>query len=128
VLQQQNEEVLRGEWGSEYKLNLNLISGLLDTAPQGLKDQLLGARLADGSVLGNNPDTLRFLASLARTVNPVATVVPGAGGNAAQAIESEMASIQKLMGDKKSAYWKGPESAKMQARYRDLITVQSKVK
>lgn len=122
------EETLRQEWGSEFKLNNNMINGLLDMAPEGVKDQLLGARLADGTPLGNDPATLRFLANLAREVNPVATVVPGSGGNAMQAIESEMGDLEKMMGDRKSEYWKGPKSATLQARYRDLVSVKQKAK
>lgn len=125
---EQGEGALREEWGSEYKLNLNLIGGLLDTAPEGVKDQFLGGRLADGTPIGNDAKTLRWLANLARTVNPTATVVPGAGGNAMQAIENEKADIEKLMGDRKSEYWKGPKAEAMQKRYRELVDVQGKMK
>lgn len=121
------EEILRGEWGSEYKLNLNLVQAMLDNAPSGLKEQLLGARLADGTPFGSNPENLRWLANLAREINPTATVVPGSGANALQAIESELASMNKMMGDRTSAYWKGPDAEKMQARYRELVSVKQKV-
>lgn len=119
---------MREEWGSEYKLNVNLIGNLLDGAPEGVKDNVLGARLANGTALGDDPATLRWLASLAREVNPVATVVPGSGGNAVQAIETEIANIEKLMGDRNSEYWKGPTANKMQSRYRDLIEAKSRVR
>jgi hypothetical protein len=124
---EQAEESLREEWGSEFKLNKNMINGLLDTAPEGVKGQLLGGRLADGTVLANDPKVLRWLASLAREVNPTATVVPGSGTNSVQAIESEIAGLKKLMGDRTSEYWKGPTAEKMQARYRDLVDVQAKI-
>jgi hypothetical protein len=32
-----------------------------------------------------------------------------------------------MMGDEKSEYWKGPNSAKNQARYRELIDAQKKM-
>lgn len=122
-------ETLRSpdEWGSEVKLNISLINGLLDNAPAGVKDQLLGARLGDGTPLGNHVDTLKWLASLAREVNPMATVVPGSGSNAQQAMESELADIEKLMANPKSDYWKGPKAEKMQARYRELVDVRQRV-
>lgn len=123
-----SEEVLREEWGSEYRLNKNIIDGFLNTAPEGVKDQLFSSRTPDGNPLGNNPDFLRWLATTARTLNPTATVVPGAGGNAAQAIETELEGIVKLMGDKTSAYWKGAGADKMQSRYRELVDVQQKLK
>ena len=120
-------EALRSEWGSEYKLNLNLIDGFLATAPTGVREQLLGARLADGTPLGNNVDVLRFLAATAREINPTATVTGSMGTGASEAIAAEMDSMKALMGDKKSAYWKGPTAAKMQERYRQLLDVQEKV-
>jgi len=39
--QQQSTEELRQDWGSEYKLNINLITGLLDGAPAGVKEQIM---------------------------------------------------------------------------------------
>lgn len=122
------EEALREVWGSEAKLNKSLIRGLIETAPEGVPDLLIGARLADGTPLGSHPDTLRWLADLARQVNPVATVVHGAGTNAGQSIDNELAGIEKMMGDKTSIYWKGPAAEGMQKRYRDLITVKGRMK
>ena len=121
------EEALREVWGSESKLNKNLIKGLIESAPAGVPDQLLGARLADGTPLGSHPDTLRWLADLARQINPVATVVPGSGSNASQAIDSELETIQDLMKDRTSKYWKGEGANKMQERYRQLISVKQKM-
>lgn len=121
-------ETLREDWGSEYKLNINLITGLLDGAPEGLKDQIMGGRLADGSMIGNSPAALRWLASIAREVNPTATVVPGSGVNAAQAIQSELDNLSVMMGDNNSEYWKGPKADAYQKRFRELTTVQSKIK
>src|SRR5574337_1981406 len=117
--------VMKNEWGSEFELNRNLINGMLDTAPAGVKDQIWGARLPDGTPLSSHPDILRWLANTAREVNPVATVV-APNSNAMQAIETELAGIVKLMGDHNSAYWKGPEAEKMQARYRSLVATQQK--
>jgi hypothetical protein len=114
-------------WGSEVKLNVNLITGWLDSAPEGVKEQLLGARLADGTPLGNHVPTLKWMASQAREINPMATVVPGSGSNAQQALEGELDNIKKLMADHKSDYWKGPKAAKMQARFRELVEVQQRI-
>jgi hypothetical protein len=123
---EQAAETLRSpdEWGSEVKLNISLINGFLDTAPAGVKDLLLGARLGDGTPLGNHVGVLKFLASTAREINPMATVVPGSGSNAQQAMESEMADIEKMMANQKSDYWKGPKAAKLQARYRELTEIK----
>ena len=120
------EATLKEVWGGEAKLNKNLIRGLIDSAPAGVAEELLGARLASGIPLGSHPDTLRWLSDLARQVNPVATVVPGAGANASQAIETEIGKIEGLMRDKQSTYWKGSGAQAMQERYRQLIDVKNR--
>jgi hypothetical protein len=122
------EDELRAEWGSEFRRNVNMVSGLLAGAPEGVKEMLMEARTEEGVRIINSPDTLRWLTQLAREINPVSTVVPGAGANASQAISDELSSITKMMGDPKSDYWKGPSAEKLQARYRDLVNAQSKMK
>lgn len=121
---------LKKDWGSEFELNSNLIKGLLDTAPAGVGDGIMGGRLADGTPITSSPDVLRWLAGISREINPTATLVPGSGNNARQALEGELAKLQTMMGDRspKSEYWHGPMADKHQARYRDLVDVQSKMK
>ena len=43
-------------------------------------------------------------------------------------IEAELTDMRKLMADPNSKYYKGPEAEKLQARYRDLIDADSKMK
>jgi hypothetical protein len=119
------EDELRQEWGGEFRQNINLVSGLLDGAPAGVKENLMNARLADGSLLGNNPQVLRYLTGLSRELNPMGTVVPGAGVNSVSAIESEIAGLEKRMGDDRANYFK---DEKAQARYRELITARDRFK
>lgn len=128
AFQRASLDELRAEFGDGYRRNLNMINGLLAEAPPGVKDMLMGARTADGTRIINSPNVLRWLAQTAHEINPVATVVPGAGANAGQAIGDEMASIQKLMGDSNSEYWKGPKSETMQARFRELASAKERIK
>jgi hypothetical protein len=128
VQREVNTEALRKDWGSEYQLNLNMVNNFLNTAPTGLADQLAGARLADGTPMMDSVDALRWLASTAREINPVATVVPGSGTGNLDTIVTEKAKIEKLMGDYKSEYHKGPGAQAMQQRYRDLVDVEEKLK
>jgi hypothetical protein len=88
----------------------------------------MNSRLDTGERLGNNPQVIRWLAGLARELNPAATVVPGSGMNASQAIETELSNLKAMMGDRKSAYWKGSDAAKHQERYRELTSVQTKLR
>jgi hypothetical protein len=121
----QSEDTLRAEWGGEYRTNINIIRGLVDTMPEAIRDQFMSARLGDGTALMNNPDMARWLVHNARTINPVATVVPGAGANMAQAIDDEISSIEKVMRTDRKAY---NNDQKMQARLRELYDARAKAK
>lgn len=95
--QKQSEDVLRQEWGVEYRPNLHLASNLLAGAPEGLSGNLMTARMPDGSIVGNNPDVLRWLSSLARAINPIATITPT--GNATVGdLNKEKSEIEGRMG------------------------------
>lgn len=119
---------LMAEWGAnDFKRNSNQIMSLLDTAPQGVKDVLMAARGPDDGALFNNPNVLRFFDSLARQINPVATVVPGVTGNIGVAIGDEIQKLEKMMGNKSSEYWKGPNAEKNQARYRELVNARERM-
>ena len=119
------QDELRGDWGNDYRRNINQIKALLGTAPEGVSELIEGARLADGSPLANHPGALRFLASLAHQINPVATVVPNASGNVASAIDDEIKSIETTMREKPAAYRKDKG---MQDRYKELLGARSRVK
>ena len=108
-------------WGGETAANLNMINTLLDNSPPGTKDQVMGARLADGSLLGNNEGALRWLNAVARQVNPTATIVPSGGRSMLVSAKEEMAGLEKAMGDRSSDYWVGSAAAGKQARYLELV-------
>jgi hypothetical protein len=93
-------------WGSETNLNINLIHGLLDGAPEGVKDQLVNGRMQDGTPIFNHAPTLQWLASIAREANPVATVVPGSGANGMMSIDNEIKSIEDARRTNPDSYWK----------------------
>lgn len=120
------EEALRAEWGTEYRLNSNLVNSLLDTAPQGVKEELLGGRLADGTPVAHSPAVMRWLATMAREINPVSTVVPATGENPEVTIQTELASLERMMGDHESDYWKGPRKDALQSRYVQLVEAKQK--
>ncbi|HUV52105.1 MAG TPA: hypothetical protein VMW64_03420 [Dehalococcoidia bacterium] len=120
------EDTLRNEWGNEYRTNMNKIHGLLDTAPEGIKDEILGARLASGVPLGSDPSALKFLVDLALIQNPTTTIVPP-GGDMVDSITDELASLQTLMKNPSSEYWKGPKAETNQARVRELNDAMSRM-
>lgn len=121
-------ETLRQEWGGDYKRNLNVMHGYLDTLPEPVANAFRHGKGADGVPLGYNADVLKWLTAQAMEANPVATVVPGVGANQASAIADEMAALEAKMGNRQSDYWKGPTAAKQQARYLELVSAREKLK
>lgn len=111
-------DALREEWGADYRRNINVVATHLSTLPQAVQDVIGNARMEDGTLVGNNPEVLRWLADQALAANPLATVVPGAGANAGQAIADEIATIEKTMRENRPAY---NRDERMQARYRELL-------
>jgi len=123
-----SSDALHAEWGAEFRPNMNMIDGLLDTAPAGVKDLLKFGRLSDGTPIMAHPDAIRWLNNMAREINPVTTVVPNAGANVSGAIDDEIKKIESDMGAPKGspahkAYW---DDDKRQSRYRDLLNARER--
>ena len=126
----EGEDILRSEWGPEYRANLNLLQTLFAThAPEGTKEMLFTSRTDEGRLLGDNPEVLKFLVNMAREVHPGAVVTPGSGLNQMQDVEKRIGEIERSMGDSKgkdpNGYWNNPH---MQSEYRDLIEYRDKMK
>jgi hypothetical protein len=125
---------LAAEWGVEYKGNMNLVHGLLETAPPGVKDVVLGGRGPDGKPLMADANFIRALNGWAREINPVTTVVPNAGANIGTAIEDEIKGIEKQMADRSGPYYKGPmvekngrRDTEMAHRYHELLSAKERL-
>lgn len=113
------EEVLRQEWGPEYKANRNLMANYLATDfGDGVADLIVGARLADGTPLANHPDILRGFVAKARAANPVGALVPGSGTKQHDQMVSEIETLEKKMGTD------GALKGKDQDRYLKLISAR----
>lgn len=128
------EDALRGEWGGEYRANVNAIANFLSSTPvlsEGedgekitLGAALMDARLPDGTKVGDNPHTAKFLLNLANEINPGGTVAPGDGTSRLASVKEEIASIEKVMREDRRAYDK---DEKMQARLRQLYAAEEKL-
>lgn len=121
---QQCVDTLREEWGADFRRNQNVLNSYLATLPAEVADAIKGGRDNNGVPLSMNPVLLKWLTSEALEKNPLATVVPGAGANQAQAIADEMAEIEKVMRTDRGRYNK---DQKMQERYRQLIDAKLKI-
>lgn len=119
---------LKEEWAGDYKKNVTAVNNLLGEAPESVRDLVATARGADGSIIGNNPEVIKWLAKLAYEINPVASVMPSSMSNPAAGIEEEIAKIEDTIKKDPNAYWKGEKGEKMQARYRELLEAKLKMK
>jgi len=126
--EQATDEKLRQEWGRDYTMNKNMAEALLTRAPAGFRDRFMNGYLEDHTPIKASVEAWKWLVQMEREINPAATVVPGATGDVGKTIATEIADLKALMGNSNSAYWKGPKADEMQARYRQLLDADSKLK
>lgn len=127
-------EELRAEWRGDFDRNVSAGQMLFKDAPggtaadgDGLFARLMNGRMADGTVVGNDPQMLRWMASLGREVYPAATVsggtdgTPGGVDQRIREIEGWMKSSDPVQREK---YWKDD---KTQNEYRELLDARQKM-
>lgn len=129
TLKTQTEDVLRGEWGNDYRANINNVHAMLDGAPPEVAESILNARTADGNPLVGTPETMRWLAQLARQLNPFGTIVgPTGGAMDGKGVEARIAEITAMMGKSNGPYYKGPQADALQKEFRDLVSARDRIK
>lgn len=112
---------LTTEWGdAEFRRNENMIGNLMALAPKGVSDILLAGRTADGKRIGDHPDILKWQVDLARKIVPITTMITP-NVEAAAANKTRMGELERMMGDRSSEYWRGPQANNMQNEYRQLV-------
>jgi hypothetical protein len=119
---------LRQEWGPEFNGNMQAFGAFKSQLPEDLQALVFSARTADGRMLGDHPAFIKIGAALGRELNPAATLMPADTGANVQGMSTELASIEAMMGDPRSDYNRGPKSAGLQQRYRDLVDALNKMK
>lgn len=125
-LMQQTEDKLRAEWGTDYRMNMNLMQGILDTVPEAVRNEITTGRLGNGQPLLSSPEVQKWLVHMARQINPVSTLVPpNSAGNMGQAIDDEIGKIEKTMRENRKAY---NEDGAMQKRYLELLEARDRIK
>lgn len=127
---QKTSDELHGEWGKEYRLNMNKIDGLLATMPADVRDLFKYGRLSNSDPMLANAGVLRALNSWARTINPVSTLIPNSEGDISKAIDGEIKQIEANMAAPKGtkeykAYW---GDNKAQERLRELYDGRDRAK
>lgn len=131
TLRVQTEDALRGDWGNNYRAEINNIHGLLNGAPEDVRTSILQARTPDGNALVGTPEVVRWLAQLARTVNPYLVPVGGDGGSLdGKGVDARITEIEGWMGAQRGSpdYQKYYSSDKVQSEYRNLLDAREKMK
>lgn len=119
-------EELRGEWGAEYRSNLNSIKNYAQgNMPEDLFDRFMGARLADGRLLGDDPGALRWLAQIAAEQSPGAALMPVGTTNIGKGVDARIAEIEHIMSTDSRAYW---QDGRMQTEFAQLLEAREKMK
>lgn len=124
----ETDEKLRQEWGADYRPNKAMAEALLARAPQGFREKFMNGYLNDRTPISGSPEAWKWLVQMEREINPMATVLPGAGGDVGKTVDAELNDLKKEMANSNSGYWKGSDADSKQARYRDLITAQDKMR
>lgn len=130
AFRRESERALKDELGPAYRRTTAAIGTLFATAPGGvdiknensLYARLMAGRTADGRVIGNDPDIVRWLASLAHEVNPAATVVED-GNQSGLTIDQELKQIADLRKTDKKQYYSEP----VQRREAELLAAREKI-
>lgn len=140
--QTEARQALQEELGPTYKRLINNVSSVFQRAAGGtdinnsdsVYARLLGGRTADGKIIGNDPDVVRWLVGLAQDINPAASVIED-GDLSAQSVDDKIADFERRMAGKtkdgehdpavRKAYFK---DEKAQAEYRRLINARSKIR
>jgi hypothetical protein len=96
---------IQAEWDDAYATNIQLINDYLGTLPAAEREAIESGERADGSLQLNDPAYLRTLLQTAHA--------------------NERTTLESMMGNRSSAYWRGPQAARLQERYRELIKAGS---
>lgn len=115
---QETLDVLAEEWGGRFGAYRNRVENLLTLFPEGVRKEVLNARLPDGTALFNNPDVLKTFVAMSLKDIPEGVHVPAEGGDIGKTALSEYKEMQKSMRENRSAYNK---DASKQSRMGELI-------
>jgi hypothetical protein len=121
---------LKEEYGPKYNRLTNAIPQVFSNAPGGtdfdnenaLINRLLGGRMSDGTLVGDDPDMVRWLVNMTQEVHPMATIAEDANMSG-QSVDSEIASIEKMMRTDRDAYFK---DTAIQQRYVELLEARER--
>jgi hypothetical protein len=116
-LKQTTEDELRGEWGKDYRRELNIVRNFLATAPEAVRDEIAGARMADGTPLGSHPEFIKWVNHLGRQANPSGTLTGMEPGETVKSIDGRMTEIMEVKRNDPKRYHR----ENLSAEYTELV-------
>lgn len=131
VLRVKTEDALRGEWGNNYRAEINNIHNLLSGFPPEVSEAIQQARTPDGNALVGTPQVIKALAQMARMISPYSVPVGNDGGSLDQkGVEARITEIESWMGSPNGSenYKKYFGSEKVQMEYRNLVDAREMLK
>ena len=105
-------ELLRDEWGPDYRPNINTVANFMSRAPEELRNKLESARFEDGKALFNDPHFIRWIHSVETTINPASSYVPPGGTSDEKGMQSRLAELNKYMSEKPDEWFKDEAAQK----------------
>ena len=121
--QTEGRRLMEQNWGGDYETNINLIRSMITQEfPTDIVDDLIGARLANGKALFNEPGVMAAFAKIARTVNPTAALVPS-GHNPMQTLNDKIKEYEGRMKDDPTWH----KDAAAQKDYMEMLTAREQL-
>ncbi len=121
----ETNDQLRGDWGADYRANMNLVQGVIKTFfGKDASENLLNGRYMDKRAFMNDPDVMKGFMAMARKLTPIMELTPS-DSDPATTLNDEIAEIEKFMKEHRTEYM---NDEKKQGRLRDLYDIRSKHK
>ncbi len=93
----ETEDLLREEWGSDYKANGNLTKLFIQGLPEEKQAELMGARMSDNRSVANDPDMMKWMAKMSRELYGSQVFAPSGGNTSLQNRDSRKKELEGWM-------------------------------
>lgn len=118
------DKVKREAYGPRYEPSKVAVKTSLEKSKQGLHDNLMGGRLADGTLIANSPDVFNYLVEQGKAADEHFTVIAEDLNPGGVSVDDRLKEIDKYRREDKRAYFK---DEKVQEEERRLIALQQRL-
>lgn len=94
---------LKKEWGRAYEAKTNIGASALNQLTKGDPSSIATIELSDGSLLGNNPNFIRIMASMGESLQEKGLIEGVVVNNSAMSPEEARSKLNMLMGDQEKS-------------------------